>query len=123
MSLVASVEHAFAIAIGDIKKAGAVVIKDVLPELVAVHTAASTIESITALVSPQLANIERVGDAVLGKVIAAIEDADAAALAKGLNVTLDAQTISDIKSIIPAIKAQAAPQLAAVPTGGTPAAG
>jgi hypothetical protein len=42
-------------------------------------------------VSPQAANIERAGFAVLGVVIKAIEDAGAAAAANGLNVTLDAQ--------------------------------
>jgi hypothetical protein len=34
----------------------------------------STIEAVTALVSPQAANIERAGFAVLGVVINAIED-------------------------------------------------
>ena len=58
----------------------------------------------TALVDPQEANIERAGFAVLGVVIKAIEDAGAAAGANGLNVTLDAQLVSDIKAIAPAVK-------------------
>jgi hypothetical protein len=59
---------------------------------------------VTALVDPQEANIERAGFAVLGVVIKAIEDAGAAAGANGLNVTLDAQLVSDIKAIAPAVK-------------------
>jgi hypothetical protein len=38
-------------------------------------------------------------------VIKAIEDAGAAVGANGLNVTLDAQLVADIKSIAPAVKA------------------
>ena len=57
----------------------------------------------TALVSPQAANIERLGFAVLGLVIKAIDDAGTAAGANGLNVTLDAQLVADIKSIASAV--------------------
>jgi hypothetical protein len=59
---------------------------------------------VTALVSPQAANIERVGFAVLGVVIKAIDDAGTAAGASGLNVSLDAQLVADIKSIAPVVK-------------------
>jgi hypothetical protein len=48
-----------------------------------------TIEAVTALVSPQAANIERAGFEVLGVVIKALDDANAGASANGLNVTLD----------------------------------
>src|SRR5215469_16988283 len=65
---------------------------------------ASTIEAVTALVSPQAGNIECVGFAVLGLVIKAIDDAGTAAGANGLSVTLDAQLIADIKSIAAAVK-------------------
>ena len=54
--------------------------------------------------APRLANIERVGFAVLGVVIKAIEDAGAAAGSNDLNVTLDAHLVSDIKAISPAVK-------------------
>ena len=54
--------------------------------------------------SAQAANIERAGFAVLGVVIKAIEHAGAAVGANGLNVTLDAQLVADIKSIAPAVK-------------------
>jgi len=59
---------------------------------------------VTALVDPQEANIERAGFAVLRVVIKAIEDAEAVAGANGLNVTLDAQLVADIKAIAPAVK-------------------
>jgi hypothetical protein len=66
------------------------------------------------LVSPQAANIERVGFAVLGVVIKAIDDAGSAAGANGLNVTLDAQLVADIKSI--ALTVKGAVPVAAVPS-------
>jgi hypothetical protein len=47
---------------------------------------------------------ERVGFAVLGIVIKAIDDAGAAAGASGLNISLDSQLITDIKSIASAVK-------------------
>jgi hypothetical protein len=59
---------------------------------------------VTSLVSPQPANIERAGFAVLGVIIKALDDANAAAGASGLNVTLDAQLVADIKSIAGAVK-------------------
>jgi hypothetical protein len=46
-----------------------------------------------------------VGFAVLGVVIKAIEDDGAAVGANGLNVTLDAQLVADVKSIALAVKA------------------
>lgn len=48
---------------------------------------------VTPLVSPQAANIERAGFAVLGVVIKAIDDAGAGVGANGLNVTPDAQLV------------------------------
>jgi hypothetical protein len=46
--------------------------------------------------------------AVLGVVINAVDDAGAAAGANGLNVTLDAQLVADIKAIAAAVKANVA---------------
>ena len=64
----------------------------------------STIESITSLVDPNAANIERAGFAVLGVVINALDAAGAAGAANGLNVSLDAQLVADIKAIAAAVK-------------------
>jgi len=107
MSLILSLEHAYATAIADLKKAGRFVLTTVLPALKEAKAAAPTIEAVTAVVSPQLANIERVGEAVLGLVIKAVEDGAAAADAGGVNVQLNAALIADIRAILPAVKAQA----------------
>lgn len=84
------------------------------PALVTVHADAPTIEAITALVSPQLADMERVGDAVLGAVIKAIQDAGDAQGTGGANITLDAQRIADVKSILPLVQAFASTNMALV---------
>ena len=77
----------------------------VLPVPKRAQANSSTIEAVTSLVSPQAANIERAGFAVLGVVINASDAAGAAAGANGLNVTLDAQFVADITSIAAAVKA------------------
>ncbi len=104
MNLITTVDHVYALAISDAKKVAKFIQGEVLPALKSVHAEAPSIDAVTALVSPQLANIERVGDAVLGSVIKAIEDAGAAATAGGLSVTLDAALVADIKAILPAVK-------------------
>ena len=109
MSLITTLSHAYAVAISDIKKVANFVETRALPVLEAVKADAPAVEAVTALVCPQLANIERVGEAVLGVVIQAIEDAGTAVGAGGLNVSLDAALVADIKAILPAIKAAAKP--------------
>jgi hypothetical protein len=109
MSLITTLGHAYSVAVTDLKKAAAFVENKALPVLEKVHADAPTVEAITALVCPQVANIERVGDAVLGEVIAALEAAGAAVAAGGLNVTLDAALVADVKAIAPAVKAAAKP--------------
>jgi hypothetical protein len=76
----------------------------VLPALKTAEANEATIEAVTSLVSPQAANIELAGFAVLGVVINAIDDTGTAAGASGLNIPLDAQLIADIKSIASAVK-------------------
>jgi hypothetical protein len=106
MSFITSSEHAYAVAVGDIKKGGRLLTGTVLPILQRLHTDAPAIEEVSAAVSPHLVNIERIGDAALGKIIQVIIDGDAAAI-NGLTVALGAQIVSDAKAIAPAIKAQA----------------
>ena len=84
----------------------------VLPVLKSAQANESTIEAVTSLVSPQAANIERAGFAVLGVVTNAIGAAGAAAGTNGLNVSLDAQLVADIKAIAAAVKG-AVPVMAA----------
>jgi len=107
MSLIKTVEHAYAVASQDIVKSAKFVENSVLPLLQKAQTNASTIEAITALVSPQAANVERTAFSVLGTIIKAIEDANTAASSGGVNITLDAALVADVKSIIPAVKGQA----------------
>ena len=103
-ALITSVEHALAAAASDTVKAAKFVETSVLPVLKTVKADESTIEAVTALVSPSAANIERAGFAVLGVVINALDAGGAAAGANGLNVSLDAQLIADIKSVAAAVK-------------------
>jgi hypothetical protein len=105
-NLIQSSEHAFAIAIGDLKKTGRFITATVLPLLVKVHAAAPTIEEVSAAVDPNLVNIERIGDAVLGKVIQLITDGNTAAV-DGLTAALGIQIVTDAKAIAPAVVAAA----------------
>jgi hypothetical protein len=108
MNLITTTDHAFASAAKDIVSAAKVIQTSVLPVLTKAATQASTIEAVTGLVSPAAVNIERVAFAVLGVLIKAIGDGGQAIVAGGLNVQLDAALVADIKSIIPAVKTQAA---------------
>jgi hypothetical protein len=111
-ALITSVEHALAVAAQDVVKTAKFVETSVLPSLKTAQANEATIESITSLVSPQAANIERAGFAVLGVVINALDAAGAAAGANGLNVTLDAQLVADIKAIASAGKSAVSPTAA-----------
>jgi hypothetical protein len=102
--LITSVEDALATAASDTVKVAKSVEASVLPVLKKAQAVQSTIEAVTSLVSPQAANIERAGFAVLGVVIKAIDDASTAVGANGLNVSLDAQLVADIKAIAAAVK-------------------
>ena len=119
MFLLSSLGHAFATAANDVVKVARFVESKVLPELQKASANAATIQAITGLVSPQAANIERIGFGLLGLVIKAVQDADAAGNAGGINLALDAAFIADIKAIIPAVKAQAA--MASAAATATPA--
>jgi hypothetical protein len=107
--LLSNIEHVLATAASDVVKAAKFVEVSVLPVLKKAQADQFTIESITSLVSPQAANIERAGFAVLGVIIKALDSADAAASANGLNVSLDAQLVADIKAIAPAVKSAVSP--------------
>src|SRR5215469_18207492 len=102
-ALISSIEHSLAVAASDTVKAAKFVEVSVLPVLKKAQADQSTIEAITSLVSPQAANIERAAFAVLGVIINALDAAGAAAGANGLNVTLDARPVADIKSIAPLV--------------------
>jgi hypothetical protein len=108
MSLIQSMEHAFAIAIGDLKKSAKTVQGPVLAALVAIHADAPTIEAVSGIISPQIADLERTGDAVLGVAIKTISDAATTVNADGsVNLTVAASLVGDIKSIAPLVKGAA----------------
>jgi hypothetical protein len=108
-NLITTADHAFASAAKDIVAVAKTIQSSVLPVLTKAATQASTIEAVTGLVCPAAVNIERAAFAVLGAIIKAITDAGTAVAAGGLNVQLDAALVADVKSIIPAVKGQAAP--------------
>jgi hypothetical protein len=107
MSLILTLEHAYAAGIRELKIIGTFVEAQALPVMEKVESAAPTVEAITGLVCPALVNIERTADAVLAKCIVAVEDAAKAAAGGFVNVQLDAALVEDIKAIAPAVKASA----------------
>jgi hypothetical protein len=115
---ISSIEHSLASAASDVVKVANFVETSVLPALNKAQAEAPTIEVVTALVSPRAANIERLGFAVLGVVIKAIDDAGTAAGANGLNVFLAAQLVADINSIAPAVNSAAIGCVRKVNSGG-----
>ena len=115
MSILASVEHVFAAAITNAKKAAKVIQSQVLPALVPLHADAGTIAAVSGLIDPRLANVEMVADALLGAAIKAVQDGTLAGNANGANITLDSALIADIKTLVPMVTALAAPQTALAP--------
>jgi hypothetical protein len=107
MSLITTVDHAYAAAAKDVVAAANFVQGKVLPVLQKANTQAATIEAITGLVSPAAANVERAAFAVLGTIIKSIEAAGSAVASGGLNIQLDAALVADVKAIMPAVKGQA----------------
>jgi len=101
-----SIGHAFAFALQKIH-AGLQAVEKVIP---AVEKDATIVEGITALIPGAGAQtavaIERVAFGVLGDVAAAVNAADQAALAKGVNVTLDAEVAAAIKTLISDFKSE-----------------
>ena len=104
MSIILSIGHDYALAINDLKKAGSFVESKVLPVLQAVHADAPAIEAVSGILSPSLISIEKIGDEVLGAVIAALVAAGEAQKG-GLSVSLSEEIVADIKSILGAVKA------------------
>ena len=108
LNFITTAEHAMAIAAQNIVRDWKYVESKVLPALQDVEAKATSIEAVTGLVSESAANIEKAAFGVLGFVIKAIQDVTAAAAGGGLNVSLDASVVADIKSIIPAVMEKAA---------------
>jgi GTP-sensing pleiotropic transcriptional regulator CodY len=115
-NLITTIEHAYATAIGDLKKAGATIKNDVLPILQKIENSGPAIEQVSAAINPVLVNIERVGEAALGKIIQLLEDGDTA-IVSGLTTALGVDIVNDVKAIAPAVisQAQASGLTASVP--------
>ena len=105
MSLISELKTAEQKAVSFLVTTAKEIENNVLPILKNAEANSSTIEAITALISPQAAKVEVAGYALLGVAITAIEAAEAAGNAGGINISLDSATVSDIKALIPAVKA------------------
>ena len=103
--LMSGIEHAMASGAQDVVKTARFIETKVLPALQAAKANEATVETLTGLVSPQAANIERGAYALLGVAIKAIQDANQAGAAGGMNLALDASLVADLKAIAPAVRA------------------
>jgi len=95
-----NVGHFFATVAADIVK-GARVAASVMIKAEKVEPEA---EALTAVFFPKAVELERGAFALLGVAAQAVSDAGDAAEANGVNVTLDAQLVADIKALIQAIE-------------------
>jgi len=108
MSLILTLGHAYAVAIGDIKKVATFVETKALPVLQAAKADTPTVEPSR----PSCVRSSPTSNAwatPFSRGHPAIEDAGAAVGAGGMSVSLDATLVADIKAILPAIKAAAKP--------------
>ncbi len=99
-----SVEHAFASAAQSLVHQAKTVSLVILPILRKAQASETIIEAVTAAVSPNAALAERAAFAVLGKVLSAVGDAQAAVAANGLNIQLDQQELADLRALAASLK-------------------
>lgn len=101
-----SIGSAFGIALEKIH-AGLQAVEKIIPSI---QKDASVVEGITALIPGAGAQsalaIERVAFGVLGDVASAVSSADEATLAKGVNVTLDQEAATAVKTLITDFKSE-----------------
>jgi len=95
-----SLGHVFATIFSDISKGA----KAVGNALAKVEAAEPVIEGISAVVYPPAVLIERAAFSILGKAAAAVHDAGAVADGSGMNITIDAQTVADLKDLIATVR-------------------
>lgn len=111
-----SVEHFFASVVADTKKIAQFLVAHQAQVAATAETAVAVVSAINPAVGAVATLTERAGEALLGKAIAAIQDAGNAAAEKGVNLALDLQEVADIKSLIQSIE-QMKPGALAVPPG------
>jgi hypothetical protein len=92
----ANLAHVLATVAGDVVKGA----RAVESALVKVKGQEQLVEALTGVVDPMAVPIERAAFYLLGKAAAAAHDAGAAAVSSGLNITLDAAEVADLKDII-----------------------
>ena len=95
-----NIGHFFATVAGDIVKGA----RAVASVMVKVGKAEPEVEAMSSLFFPQAVALERGAFALLGLAAQAVSEAGDAAEAKGVNLVLDQQLISDIKALIVAIE-------------------
>ncbi len=96
---ITSIEHGIATLAHDVVKGAHAVNLFLQKAVVKGAAAAPVIESLTAMIDPAAVPFERAAFAALGLVAKAAGEADAAASAKGLSITLDQQTWADFKAV------------------------
>ncbi len=89
---------------GDIVKAAKFIAGTGLNDLEKVEGEGSVIEGIAGLAGPEAAKVATVGVELVDWAIKSIEGAEAADAAGGVNVTLDAALLAEIKSIAGIVK-------------------
>ncbi len=101
---ISSLEHAFASVAQAIVHEAQTIAHVVIPALVKVQAAQPTIDAVLNTINPQAATIERASFFVLGRVLAAVTDGQAAAAAGGLNLQLNAQELADLRALAASLK-------------------
>ena len=95
-----NVGHFFATVAGDIVKGA----KAVATVMLQAQKAEPEIEALSSLFFPQAVELERGAFALLGMAAQAVSETGDAVAANGINITLDAQLVADIKALIGAIE-------------------
>jgi hypothetical protein len=72
----------------------------VSPIVSKVESYATTIETVSGIVLPASVAVEQTAFALLGKVTTALQGADAAAQAGGINIKLDEAELTDLKAVV-----------------------
>lgn len=108
LNLITSAEHAYAAAAKELVATWKFVRDHALPALKKLEASAPVIEGVTGLVDHNAENVERAAFAVLGLVIKAIDDADAAGKSGALDVQFEESLVIDVKAIASAVRSRAA---------------
>jgi hypothetical protein len=94
----------------DVVAAAKFTVTNVLPELVKIQANSSTIEAIASLAGPSASQAAIASMALLAWAVKTIQAANAAEIAGGINVTLDASLIANVKSVAALFPAPKAPE-------------